>query len=142
MAKDVEAVMAQFLTYQKKTNPRNVPDPDTMLKARAQIAERLLQNQVLIDYAKAHNLTATPQELTLFVDTVRAQCMRQGTTFEQMLIDTAQSEEEFRAFNSARMGLQAAATKAVTEDAVQAYYAEHAQTVPAALPGRAHSRAV
>jgi len=130
MAKDVEAVMAQFLTYQKKTNPRNVPEPDTLLKARAQIAERLLQNEVLIKYTKDHHLTIKPQELTLFIDTVRAQCKQQGTTFEQMLIDSGQSEAEFQAFHSARLALQTAAASAVSDEDVQKHYNENYTTVP------------
>ena len=129
-AKDVERVMTLFLTAEKKQHPNNVPSADTLLRARVQIAEQLLQNRLVVKYVKDKNLPSDGRELTTYIDTIRAQQMSRGTTFEQMLIDTGQTEEEFRALALAKIALQSWAAAKITDADVQKYYDANAANVP------------
>ncbi|HLX64251.1 MAG TPA: peptidylprolyl isomerase [Planctomycetota bacterium] len=130
MENEIQKYLVLMLTDEKKRNPRNVPSADRVMQARIQIAQMLLQNALMINYAHDHNLAASDKDVDEFIDLKKIALKRENTTFEQMLADSGQTEAEFRTFWRARLAIEKKAAATVTDADVDALFNENKDTLP------------
>lgn len=117
---DVEKVVNLWLINERKRDPKYVPSFDTLLRSRLQVAEVLLRNAAIEQYAREKNLTATKAELDKYIETQKEAMRKTGQTYEQMLADMGMTDEEFRRYQTAKIPIEQKATDLVTEKEVDA----------------------
>lgn len=127
---EVEKVLLLMLTEEKKKNPKNVPAPDRILRARIEIAQVLLQNALIEKYARDNKLDTKKEELDKFIELKKSELQREGTTFEQMLADSGQSETDFRRFWGAKIAIEKHAAASLTDAEIDEFFNKNKDDLP------------
>ncbi len=127
---DVQRVLVLMLTDEKKRNPKNIPSQERILRSRIEIAQVLLQNAVMIKFARDHKLETKKDELDKFIDLKKAEAQRDNSTFEQMLSDTGQTEAEFREFWGSKIAIETDISSHLTEKEVSEFFEKSKDELP------------
>ena len=130
MLKDVDKILLLMLTDEKKRYPKNTPSADRILQGRVEIAQNLLLKTLIMNYAAEHKLSSTSDTVDRFIDLKRSELQRQGTSYEQMLIDEGWSDAEFRKFWSAKLAIERYASEKLTKEEFEAFFNLNKDALP------------
>ena len=92
--------------------------PAERAQLRRRIAFQLLENKVVEDAAKEKGLSLTPEQFEARLAPLVKKLRLAGSSYEQMLADSAQTDEEFRRFWNAKWAFEAQFEKELTPEAL------------------------
>ena len=130
MDKDVNKILALMITDEKKRNPKNVPSPERLMRGRIEISQILLQNALIEKYARDNKLETRKEDVDKYIELKKGELQRDGSTFEQMLVDTGWTEAEYRNFWGSKIAIEKHAAEVLTDAEIDAYFEKNKAEYP------------
>lgn len=96
--------------------------PEAMVQLRAETLERLIDRRLIVNYLEANKLSASPEEIELTVDRIKAELEKRAASWRDFLRKNNVDDTQFRQQLSWQVGWEKYLSKFVNDETLYAFY--------------------